>query len=471
MAPCSLSSSVRRLVGLAAVGVIFASVGIQPAGAHITRKVGHAWKHLKPKALALITWGNLQGKPAGFADGTDNDTTYSAGTGLTLNGTTFSLTSPAWLLGGNAGTTAGTDFLGTADDEALELRVNGQRVLLLEPTETTPNVVAGFSENSATAGVVGAAIGGGGADERMNRVTDDYGTVAGGQDNQAGDDAGNTGDRSYATVGGGSSNIANGVRSTIGGGEANTATDTYATVGGGGSNNALALRSTVGGGSLNNASGQNATIPGGTSNTADGDDSFAAGFRANIAATHDGTFLFSDGNGFDFSSAAANEFAVRSTGGARVVTAIDAGTGAPTAGVKLDSGDTAWEVLSDRASKENVVTVAPTAVLAALTDVPISMWNYKAQDASIRHIGPMSQDFHAVFGLSDDARYISPIDTDGVALAAIQGLNEKVEALGRGAGARGFPLWAFALGALSAFGLVAFGAGLGLVFVRRWRLA
>ena len=35
-------------------------------------------------------WGGLTGMPAGFADGVDNDTTYSAGTGLTLVGTTFS---------------------------------------------------------------------------------------------------------------------------------------------------------------------------------------------------------------------------------------------------------------------------------------------------------------------------------------------------------------------------------------------
>jgi hypothetical protein len=34
-------------------------------------------------------WGDLTGIPAGFADGTDADTTYTAGTGLTLTGTAF----------------------------------------------------------------------------------------------------------------------------------------------------------------------------------------------------------------------------------------------------------------------------------------------------------------------------------------------------------------------------------------------
>lgn len=35
-------------------------------------------------------WSGLTGVPSGFADGVDDDTTYSAGTGLSLNGTTFS---------------------------------------------------------------------------------------------------------------------------------------------------------------------------------------------------------------------------------------------------------------------------------------------------------------------------------------------------------------------------------------------
>ena len=39
----------------------------------------------------------------------------------------------------------------------------------------------------------------------------------------------------------------------------------------------------------------------------------------------------------------------------------------------------------------------------------------------------MAQDFHAAFGLGTDERHIATVDADGVALAAIQGLNEKVE--------------------------------------------
>jgi hypothetical protein len=39
----------------------------------------------------------------------------------------------------------------------------------------------------------------------------------------------------------------------------------------------------------------------------------------------------------------------------------------------------------------------------------------------------MAQDFHAAFGLGETPKGISTVDADGVALAAIQGLNAKVE--------------------------------------------
>ena len=42
-------------------------------------------------------------------------------------------------------------------------------------------------------------------------------------------------------------------------------------------------------------------------------------------------------------------------------------------------------------------------------------------------MGPMAQDFRAAFGLGETEKGISTIDADGVALAAIQGLNAKVD--------------------------------------------
>jgi len=58
--------------------------------------------------------------------------------------------------------------------------------------------------------------------------------------------------------------------------------------------------------------------------------------------------------------------------------------------------------------------------------LPISQWSFKG-DPQITHLGPMAQDFHAAFGLGTDDRHIATVDADGVALAAIQGLNQKLE--------------------------------------------
>jgi hypothetical protein len=66
-------------------------------------------------------------------------------------------------------------------------------------------------------------------------------------------------------------------------------------------------------------------------------------------------------------------------------------------------------------------------VLDRVAALPLASWNYKTQDKSVRHLGPTAQDFHAAFGLGESERTISTVDADGVALAAIQGLNQKVE--------------------------------------------
>ena len=39
----------------------------------------------------------------------------------------------------------------------------------------------------------------------------------------------------------------------------------------------------------------------------------------------------------------------------------------------------------------------------------------------------MAQDFYAAFNVGEDNRHTNSVDADGVALAAIQGLNRKVE--------------------------------------------
>ncbi|AYK08634.1 tail fiber domain-containing protein [Brevibacillus laterosporus] len=86
--------------------------------------------------------------------------------------------------------------------------------------------------------------------------------------------------------------------------------------------------------------------------------------------------------------------------------------------------------LSDKNTKENFSDVNTLEILGKLVSMQIQSWNYKEDSSDKRHIGPTAQDFHAAFGLNgDDNRLISSIDLQGVALAAIQGLNEKNEKL------------------------------------------
>jgi len=87
---------------------------------------------------------------------------------------------------------------------------------------------------------------------------------------------------------------------------------------------------------------------------------------------------------------------------------------------------TAINITSDRNAKEQFKPINGREVLDKVARLPISEWQYKAQ-GDARHIGPMAQDFREAFTLGHDEKHISMVDESGVALAAIQGLNEKLE--------------------------------------------
>jgi len=541
-----------------------------------------------PNAIYSLSapWSGLNGMPAGFADGIDNDTLYTNGTGLLLSSNAFSAdttylqrrvsttcgagyairvvnadgtvtcepvsggagditavnagtglsgggtsgavtlslasafqlpqtcsnnqvpkwngstwicaaddnTTSFWSLTGSSGTNPTSNYLGTSDNQALELRVNNQRVLRLEPTGGIPNLVGGYSGNNVPAGVEGATISGGGSASAFstNYVRDSWGTVGGGAGNIAGNGSGtptdaafatvsggnlnvaggvassvvggwgniangkwatvgggtvnlassdyssvgggksNTASVIYATVAGGTANIASGDSATVAGGNVNTASAALATVGGGNTNHATAQSATVSGGWVNTASGNAATVPGGANNVASGAYSFAAGAQA--IASQNGTFVWADTTSLSFDpfsyitpGGIANSFNVRATGGVYLVTGVNSSTGVPTAGMYLGGGGSGWNVFSDRSFKMNFQGINGLNVLDRLAAIPISSWSYKTQDASIRHIGPMAQDFNSAFGVgepdkSGDKKYINSIDADGVALASIQGL-------------------------------------------------
>jgi hypothetical protein len=314
--------------------------------------------------------------------------------------------------------------------------------------------VGGGSYNYATGN--GAFIGGGGWDGSTTVGNTNQGsaaTISGGMGNLI------LGGASYAFIGGGATNTASGGLATIGGGYANTAGGYGATVGGGTFNinngqgsfiggggydgtftagnfvnaNAAAIcggmsnsipagsrYSFIGGGVSNIASAFYAVVPGGAFNSASGTASFAAGMNA--VAGHDGSFIWSDDTGTGAVDTGANQFVARASGGFFFYT----GTG--NIGARLTSGSTAWTAICDRNAKKNFQPVDTAAVLDKLAAVPIEQWNYKwERDSDVPNIGPMAQDFKHAFYPGRDDTGITTLEFDGVELAAIQGLNNKLE--------------------------------------------
>jgi hypothetical protein len=232
-------------------------------------------------------------------DGVSNDggnLDLVAGAGITItpddaaNTITIAVapgTGSGWGLTGNSGIDPTTQFLGTTDNQPLELRVNGARVLRIENAAgatSGPNWIGGFSGNSVVADVVGAVLAGGGMYYGFpypNRVADDFGVVGGGMANLAGDPG--------------------------------TDASRFATVAGGNGNEATGFGATVGGGSGNKATGSRATVPGGSLNEATGDYSFAAGRRAK--ATQPGQFVWKDSTDTDSLPFGADTFIVQAGGG------------------------------------------------------------------------------------------------------------------------------------------------------------
>jgi len=211
-----------------------------------------------------------------------------------------------------------------------------------------------------------------------------------------------------------------GHHSTISGGDGNTASLDGSTVGGGSGNTASGGVSTVAGGTGNTASGQLATVPGGSSNLAKGDLSFAVGSRAK--ANEHNTFVWGGSSEIDTLSQGIGSFVVYAPGGVYMY-AGETGAG----GCTLLNGASGWSCSSDRSLKSGVARVDASDVLDRVATLPIARWSFTAAPGVV-HMGPMAQDFHAAFELGDDPTRLAPMDVQGVALAAIQALNTKLEA-------------------------------------------
>jgi hypothetical protein len=307
--------------------------------------------------------GSFAGNGAGLSN-------LNAGTLGGLNSAQF------WRTGGNNNAAPPTNFVGTTDNQPLELRVQNRRALRLEPATSidvnfgfSPNVIGGYQSNRIAAGVIGATIAGGGRfspldGDLSHRITANHGTIGGGDrntvsalDGTVAGGGGNTASGPYSSVGGGlfntinsnawyttisggayssiglnssSSTISGGyfhsiadntLDATIGGGSYGSigTNSYYATIAGGRVNSIRnnATSSSIGGGFQNEIRGNYATIPGGDFNVA-GTNGFAAGHRAK--AVHNGSFVWGDATDTDVSSTGTNQFVVRASGGVRFLT-------------------------------------------------------------------------------------------------------------------------------------------------------
>jgi hypothetical protein len=372
-----------------------------------------------------------------------------------------------WSSTGDSGSNPATNFLGTTDVQSLVLRTGNAQSLRIEPASIlsgglpiTANVIAGSSANGVVADVRGATIAGGGVptgdsdpsfgSDAPNRVTDHYGSVGGGFANQAGDDAGTVQDSSMATVAGGWRNRATGGQAAVGGGYNNLASGQVSTIAGGNVSRATGDYAAVAGGAFNAAEGQSAFVAGGSFNCAGAASSLAAGNRAKVRPPTDpgagacaslgsypggdgdqGTFVWADSQSTSLVSSGPNQFLVRASGGiwfgSNSIVAIPAGRFLNTSTGGYLSSAGVWTDSSSRAVKTAFEAIDPGSVLGRVLALPIREWSYRAAP-DVRHVGPVAEDFHAAFGLGEGDTHLASLDTAGVALVAIQGLNAKLEA-------------------------------------------
>lgn len=283
------------------------------------------------------------------------------------------------------------------------------------------STIGGGQQNTISANTTRAAIGGG----YLNSIGSDGddSTIGGGLLNTIG--AGSQG----CNIAGGSFNDigTNSPACTLSGGVNNAIADNvfYATIAGGGGNTigTNAWYSMIGGGNNNliASNGTYATIPGGIGNFAT-NYAFAAGSRAK--AIHQGAFVWGHSTIEDTVSSASDSVTFRAGGGYRFISA----GGGTSSGVSLPPLGSAWASLSDRNRKKDIEPLNGRIILDKLAGISISTWHYDFESAhDTPHIGPMAQDFKAAFYPGRDDKTISTMEFDGVALAAIQGLNQKLE--------------------------------------------
>jgi hypothetical protein len=346
---------------------------------------------------------------------------------------------------------------------------------------STPLSEPGFSllrtEPNAASGSYSTVVGG-----ISNRIEGaGYATIIGGFVNTVSGDS--------AVIVGGNQNVAGGLASTVTGGDQNRSGGDYSMVGGGRGNSAHGGYSATVGGNNNCAGGYASFAAGFGAHVRQGNAANGAGACSGVAATSDsngdeGSFVWADATtSSGFVTTGPNQFLVRADGGMLLNTnATVAGGDDLVVGARANSGDAdadlrlrtrsgrsvlmyasdgsgglrismstlannstdrlsvaggtggpatlsnggTWTNASSRSFKTNIAPVDAREVLEKLLALDVSRWNYIGSGEGT-HMGPMAEDFKAAFDLAGNGKSIATVDADGVALAAIKGLNEKLE--------------------------------------------
>ena len=322
---------------------------------------------------------------------------------------------------------------------------SNNKIYTLNPSfKPSFSIIGGGKENNIVGLAVNAIIGGG-----SNNTIDEasHSIISAGAFNTIQRESG------YAVLAGGGYNSINGTNNTISGGSENNNSARSGSVIGGGTNNKIesGISNIITGGRENIIkTGENSVIVGGHYNILNGFNSLVAGnsvtvdadsavgIGENILVSHLGSWVIGDSTGTttnkpERASEIENRFHAYFENGYKLYTTSD---NSSNSGVYLNAGDSAWNSLSDKNSKENYKKVNKQEILNKLVAMPIEEWNYISQDDKIRHIGPYAQDFNRAYHLGDGKLTISTIDADGIALVSLQALAErnknleaKVEAL------------------------------------------
>lgn len=166
----------------------------------------------------------------------------------------------------------------------------------------------------------------------------------------------------------------------------------------------------------NNTDGQNNTAVGSGAliNNSAGDNNTAIGFTADVASNN-----------------LTNATAIGAGAVVNASNKIRLGD----ANVSVIEGQVAYTFTSDRTKKENFRLIDGEEVLKKLRDLSVPSWNYIGNDPNtLRHYGPMAQDFFALFG-HDGVGYIgTPTtinsgDTVGILMVAVQALEKRTQEL------------------------------------------